>query len=557
MYRCLRRLSIWVAGNYYSEVVVEGAENVPESGPVILASTHRNESIDVAILAVTVPHGRQVSYWAKASLFKNPVVRWVMESSGAIPVQRGAENAGNKSNDERAASQTQADLFRASTACLMAGGTLGVFPEGFSATLPGIGELRSGAAWAAVEHDRAARLEAAARKQEGGWTSARIVPVSIVYVDAPGYQSRVCVRYGKPIETSNYYGKTVDGDALETRRIAVTQMVSELRSTLGNTGIDAPDWSTLHAAKTVLQIHWDNPNRQLSVRDWVVGMQGLVSYFASGVSAEERERRDGARFALARYYALQLHTRVDHCDLQALLPHNSSRHVHPPWHPVFSRALVTLLRLSIRTTLCLPALLVYLPAYATSAAATALLTRPDEPESYAQVAAVTGGLGLGLGFWAVWSTTRRWFGPFLERILREVAPASYRRLALISSTRLGKLAIGYVMLRTMTGWHDLFARENKWMYRRTIAAGHVLLSVAFPAYQNTSPAFDTPPVIAENPYARSKVQKDLLTRAAGAKHLWKFTLISRLLIARQEAMGALEILKQDEEFIGILRKKGD
>ena len=123
-----------------------------------------------------------------------------MESSGAIPVQRSAESASRSdtsnnnstTDNSRAASQTQADLFRASTACLMRGGTLGVFPEGFSATLPGLGDLRSGAAWAAVEHDCAARL--AALERGVAWESVRIVPVSIVYTDAPAYQSKILVR---------------------------------------------------------------------------------------------------------------------------------------------------------------------------------------------------------------------------------------------------------------------------------------------------------------------------------------------------------------------------
>ena len=123
-----------------------------------------------------------------------------MESSGAIPVRRGAETASTSdtsnnnstTDDTHTASQTQADLFRASTACLMRGGTLGVFPEGFSATLPGLGDLRSGAAWAAVEHDCAARL--AALERGVAWESVRIVPVSIVYTDAPAYQSKILVR---------------------------------------------------------------------------------------------------------------------------------------------------------------------------------------------------------------------------------------------------------------------------------------------------------------------------------------------------------------------------
>lgn len=36
MYRVLRKLSAWVIGGWYSEVHVEGAENVSKTGPLIL-----------------------------------------------------------------------------------------------------------------------------------------------------------------------------------------------------------------------------------------------------------------------------------------------------------------------------------------------------------------------------------------------------------------------------------------------------------------------------------------------------------------------------------------
>jgi len=36
VYRVLRKLSAWVIGGWYSEVHVEGAENVSKTGPLIL-----------------------------------------------------------------------------------------------------------------------------------------------------------------------------------------------------------------------------------------------------------------------------------------------------------------------------------------------------------------------------------------------------------------------------------------------------------------------------------------------------------------------------------------
>ncbi|KAL1731333.1 hypothetical protein EV714DRAFT_208888 [Schizophyllum commune] len=490
VYRCLRQLSVWVTDNYYNDVVVEGAENVPETGPVILAATHRNESIDVAVLAVTIPHGRQVSYWAKSSLFKHPVLRWVMDSSGAIPVQRGADTASrsdttnNKSHtntspgttgtNTNTASQTQADLFRASTACLMHGGTLGVFPEGFSATLPGLGDLRSGAAWAAVEHDRAARL--AALERGVAWESARIVPVSIIYTDATAYQSKVLVRYGPAIKTVDYYTASAGEDDLEARKDAVARMMDAVRNTLQADGINAHDWPTLHAAKVVLEMYYNDPVRILSTRSWLLKMQGLVKYLSDEnkwSKPVDEETKQAVKTILARYHALQIHTQISHADLQALVPPGHSLAAARPFPTKFLlTSLLTFLQASACTALCFPPLVVYLPAYAASYIATAILTRRDQPESQAQVSAIAGGVGLGLGFWGAWSVTRRLYGPalgrFCERALRGLndyaSPPISRYLSQLVGSRVGKLAMGYVALKTLMAWHNLFAKGIGRMY---------------------------------------------------------------------------------------------
>ncbi|KAI4522661.1 hypothetical protein K525DRAFT_361595 [Schizophyllum commune Loenen D] len=608
VYRCLRQLSVWVTDNYYNDVVVECVENVPETGPVILAATHRNESIDVAVLAVTIPHGRQVSYWAKSSLFKQPVLRWVMESSGAIPVQRGAEtastlntkSASNTASTSHTASQTQADLFHASTACLIRGGTLGVFPEGFSATLPGLGDLRSGAAWAAVEHDRAVRL--AALERGVAWESARIVPVSIVYTDAPAYQSKVLVRYGPAIKTADYYTASAGKDDLEARKNAVARMMDAIRDTLQADGINAPDWPTLHAAKVTLEMYYSDPVRILGTRSWILKMQGLIKYLSDEnkwSKPVDEETKQAVKTILARYRALQIHTHIRHADLQALIPPDYSLATAQPFPFKFLlTSLLTFLQASARTILCLPPLVVYLPAYAASYAATTILTRRDQPESQAQVSAIAGGVGLGLGFWGAlsvtrraWSVTRRLYGPalgrFCERALRGLndyaSSAVSRYLSQFVGSRIGKLAMGYVALKTLMAWHNRFAEGNRRIFRRCMASANILLATMFSGYENTSPMYDAPPAIAENAHARRKAREGeerrkeamnvpTCTAAASAKddqatgdtksgaaprtearRPWKFALVRRLVAARREAMDARDLLKRDEELWRVVR----
>ncbi len=100
---------------------------------IFRVSSHHNEMIDIATLgecftccsisfpdvlslAVTIPHRRHVCFWAKASMYVNPIARVVLLSSGSIPVQRNPDGAARSKGTTSAPSVTQASLFRETTA---------------------------------------------------------------------------------------------------------------------------------------------------------------------------------------------------------------------------------------------------------------------------------------------------------------------------------------------------------------------------------------------------------------------------------------------------------
>lgn len=153
-------------------------------------------------------------------MFKHPVTKFIMESSGAIKVKRNpnrvaATSPGSSSSDEHNApssesgaghfGSTQGDLFKDTSRALAQGEVVGVFPEGTSYTLPAIVQVLPGAAWAAIEYVRSVREEKLSRMQsdrerqiylkgvgrEGEKTGLGIVPVGIVYEDKKRYMSRV------------------------------------------------------------------------------------------------------------------------------------------------------------------------------------------------------------------------------------------------------------------------------------------------------------------------------------------------------------------------------
>ncbi len=95
-------------------VRVEGRRNVPRKGPVILACNHQS-FIDSIFLPLCVP--RRVTFVAKAEYFENRKTAWFFRAVGMIPLKRDGGSA-----SERA--------LAAAREVLMAGGVLGIYPEG-------------------------------------------------------------------------------------------------------------------------------------------------------------------------------------------------------------------------------------------------------------------------------------------------------------------------------------------------------------------------------------------------------------------------------------------
>ncbi|MHB8074932.1 lysophospholipid acyltransferase family protein [Desulfosporosinus fructosivorans] len=102
---------------------IQGVENIPAEGPVILAINH--QSIwDPLVAASSLP--RKVSFMAKEELFSIPVLGKVFSKLGAFPVKRG---------------QGDMNAIRQSLAILKEGSVLGLFPEG---TRSKNGEIQKG-----------------------------------------------------------------------------------------------------------------------------------------------------------------------------------------------------------------------------------------------------------------------------------------------------------------------------------------------------------------------------------------------------------------------------
>ncbi len=115
-----RDLVYYVIGRFICRVVlklffryrVEGHENVPRTGGVLLVANHANY-LDPPLLGSSVE--RHVHFMAKAELFKIPVLGWILPRVKAFPVARGGSDRG---------------AVRHALRILESGGVVGIFPEG-------------------------------------------------------------------------------------------------------------------------------------------------------------------------------------------------------------------------------------------------------------------------------------------------------------------------------------------------------------------------------------------------------------------------------------------
>ncbi|MFS0867996.1 lysophospholipid acyltransferase family protein [Microbacterium sp. 179-B 1A2 NHS] len=187
---------------------IEGSNNIPRTGPIILASNHLS-FIDSFVLPMFAP--RPVYFLAKSSYFEGTGIggwfsRRFFRALGATPVRRGAGQAALDALDQQ-------------RRILQTGKAIALYPEGTRSLDGRLYRGRTGIAFLALE------------------TGAKVVPVGIVGTnDAmpvgakwPRISPRVTIRYGSAIDLS-HHGPASSGRA---RRLATDEIMSAIHALSG------------------------------------------------------------------------------------------------------------------------------------------------------------------------------------------------------------------------------------------------------------------------------------------------------------------------------------
>jgi len=159
----------------------KGGEPVPSHGAALLLANHPNALLDPLFLAWAAQ--RPVRLLAKAPLFSDPVLGWLVKGSGAIPVYRKQDDPTQTAKND--------DTFRAVHDALASGSAVALFPEGISHSEPSLAPLKTGAA----------RIALGAVPRTGG--AFPIIPVGLVFREKEIFRSEAHASVGAAIEWSD------------------------------------------------------------------------------------------------------------------------------------------------------------------------------------------------------------------------------------------------------------------------------------------------------------------------------------------------------------------
>jgi 1-acyl-sn-glycerol-3-phosphate acyltransferase len=191
---------------FFREIVIEGRENLPPSGPIILTPNHPNDLLDPLLTLFFSPPMR-LRHIAKSTLFHVPVVGRILRRMRAIPVLRHKESQGPID---------YTSFFDECVGALAQGDSIVIFPEGGSTENPFIGHLKTGVA----------RMYFLARERE---IHVPIIPVGINYEEGSIFRSSVLLLVARPVDTNRTVARYASDPAA-----AIHELTSEIEKVLSD-----------------------------------------------------------------------------------------------------------------------------------------------------------------------------------------------------------------------------------------------------------------------------------------------------------------------------------
>lgn len=196
---------------FFKKIQIEGKENIPVKGPIIVVGNHPNTFMD-PILAALVMLPNQVHFLANGSIFKTAIARFVLSKLNTIPVYRKQDVTDNRDEKNLLAFQKCFDF-------LATRGILLIFPEGNSINERKLRPIKTGTA----------RIALGAEQQHHFELGLSILPIGLNYSKPTHFREEVMINIGKSSDVKAYR-EVYHQDSVT----AVTELTKEIQQRLAS-----------------------------------------------------------------------------------------------------------------------------------------------------------------------------------------------------------------------------------------------------------------------------------------------------------------------------------
>lgn len=221
---------------FFRRIETAGAALVPRAGPLIFVLNHPNGLIDPALVFCSLP--RRISFLAKSTLFRLPVIRSILRAAEALPIYRRIDPGEDQSLNEL--------TFRAGRELLQRGGAIALFPEGVSHNETQLLPVKTGAARIALGALALPKDESPSSQL----TSLQIVPTGLYYTSKTSFRSEALLRFGKPFAVH----PTPIDERGEPLRADVWQLSAQIDAALRRVTLNVEDAAALETVAKAEQL---------------------------------------------------------------------------------------------------------------------------------------------------------------------------------------------------------------------------------------------------------------------------------------------------------------
>lgn len=208
-------VSIALKVNFRKMVYVGRKENVSKERAVIFAPNHRNALLDALLVVYATYPLKQVVFLARADIFRQKVIAWMLRGMRIMPVFRMHDGKDNLNRNS--------EIFNNAARILKHHNPIAIFPEARHNPRQSLLPLQKAVPRIVLPTEASCDFQ----------LRSQVVPVSIYYRDISGFLSDVYITFGTPIEVSAYRDRYH-----ENPMQAVNQLRQEMETSLRSMVVD-------------------------------------------------------------------------------------------------------------------------------------------------------------------------------------------------------------------------------------------------------------------------------------------------------------------------------